>query len=1187
MHLSLKRFFSAAFVCAISGLSWAGTLSSVSVTPTSNTTGATTDYTFTYTLASDVNADEALLYVTFPNDFTVAAGACDRIVSFTLNPSPGAAICKASYGSGNTVGFAVNTSIGGGFSVPSGTVVTVVVGGVTNPSTAGNYNFDPAAGISSSTGIYTTQAISNMMPMIMEKDSAPQQTVTIGSGSLVNGACGASNAQIFTSAPSGGLCTTGTASAVTTNATNYTWACNGSGGGTNASCSANKGYDLILSISPNSSGSANCTSNPVIHGGSTTCTPTPAPGYSFSNWSGDCSGATCVLSNVTSSKNPQANFVANTYVIATTVNPSTAATISCTSNPVTNGSNSTCTYTANPGYTFTNWSGDCTGASCVLTGVTAAKSVTANFTAPSYAITANVSPGGAGTASCTPNPVTGGSNSTCTASANSGYVFNGWTGDCTGSTCVLGFVSSAKTVTANFTLVSYGVNSSAQPASGGSVTCPSNISSGANGTCSATANTGYTFSGWSGCSSSSGTICSLTSVTSNQTVTANFSVNSYTVTGAASPADKGTVSCSSPVDYSKSASCTVSAVPGYRLKNWSGACSGTSCSIASVTANSTVTANLEVVPTYNVTTSVAPTDSGRISCTKNVLEGSTATCNVIANDGYKLTSWGGDCSGTDAICSLTNVTGNKSVSATFAKASVFTISASQLWVNADPISIGINGEKPSTLNVDVSCSASNPVTSGTTVTCSVSTFGSALKGQFLGWGGDCSRVEGEKCIIDNIASDKHLIVNRGFLATGNANIKPAGAGVLWCDSISFAAYSFTPNYAQNHCKAIANPGYVFSSYTLANGSVFDGVDANFTVQGNTPVVSCSSCQTNTTSTFSNTITTLSQGGSSIGQIVSPFVSATTITDISTGSITTGISVGTSSATGSGQGGTVSTTDRNANVTVGSDSATLVTNNPTTGTTSTAVATQNGANVTTTGAGNTNTVSTGQGQSILLTQTGPNTSLAVTDNILNSLLGSTTTSGNTVTTTNANNSSTVTSTLVAGSASTSTTYGAGTVTTTSAFGTGSVSVTQLTGGTGSVAASIASSQTATIISGAATGGFTSIGSGSFSSSNGGGLGGAGTGGVGGFGGGSVTVRIIDGLSKAGAKPSMRKISPADDHAQAAIDITGGTLQSVQLYTDSRGLVEFFKPSTAAGSPQMTAFESTADAFSITLSYPAKK
>jgi hypothetical protein len=54
---------------------------------------------------------------------------------------------------------------------------------------------------------------------------------------MVNGACGASNGHDFNMTPTGGLCTSGTATAVTGNGP-WGWTCAGANGGTNATCAA-------------------------------------------------------------------------------------------------------------------------------------------------------------------------------------------------------------------------------------------------------------------------------------------------------------------------------------------------------------------------------------------------------------------------------------------------------------------------------------------------------------------------------------------------------------------------------------------------------------------------------------------------------------------------------------------------------------------------------------------------------------------------------------------------------------------------------------------------------------------------------------------------------------------------------------------------------------------------------------
>jgi hypothetical protein len=54
----------------------------------------------------------------------------------------------------------------------------------------------------------------------------------------INGSCGSSNLQSFASAPTTNLCSAGTASTVAKSGSSWLWVCNGSNGGTNASCSA-------------------------------------------------------------------------------------------------------------------------------------------------------------------------------------------------------------------------------------------------------------------------------------------------------------------------------------------------------------------------------------------------------------------------------------------------------------------------------------------------------------------------------------------------------------------------------------------------------------------------------------------------------------------------------------------------------------------------------------------------------------------------------------------------------------------------------------------------------------------------------------------------------------------------------------------------------------------------------------
>jgi Divergent InlB B-repeat domain len=84
-----------------------------------------------------------------------------------------------------------------------------------------------------------------------------------------------------------------------------------------------------------------------------------------------------------------------TWPINVTVAGAVGGSVSCAPNPVPNGQNANCQPAPNPGYVFVSFSGDCSGATCTLTNVTAARNVTATFAL-------------APTASATPVPTLGG-----------------------------------------------------------------------------------------------------------------------------------------------------------------------------------------------------------------------------------------------------------------------------------------------------------------------------------------------------------------------------------------------------------------------------------------------------------------------------------------------------------------------------------------------------------------------------------------------------------------------------------------------------------------------------------------------------------------------------------------------------------------------------------------------------------
>ncbi|MEQ6308197.1 IPTL-CTERM sorting domain-containing protein [Delftia acidovorans] len=411
-------------------------------------------------------------------------------------------------------------------------------------------------------------------------------------------------------------------------------------------------------------GSVNCTPNPVRHGQDTICVASPAMGYHFTHWSGDCSGtaSACILYNVTSPRSVGATFVLNTYSIGIVPVPANG-TVTCTPNPVTHGQDASCTATPDAGYHFTSWSGDCTGTgACQFTGVTASRTVSATFTPNTHSIATPAAVNG--TVTCAPNPVTHGQDASCTATPDAGYHFTSWSGDCAGTgACQLTNVTSPRSVSATFALNTYPI-SIAPVTTNGTVTCaPNPVDHGQGASCTATPDAGYHFTSWAGDCTGTGA-CQLTNVTSPRSVSATFALNTYPIS--ITPATtNGTVTCApNPVNHGQGASCTATPDAGYHFTSWSGDCAGTgTCQLTNVTSPRSVSATF-ALNTYPI--SIAPvTTNGTVTCAPNpVNHGQGASCTATPDAGYHFTSWAGDCTGTGA-CQLTNVTSPRSVSATF------------------------------------------------------------------------------------------------------------------------------------------------------------------------------------------------------------------------------------------------------------------------------------------------------------------------------------------------------------------------------------------------------------------------------------------------------------------------------------------------------------------------------------------
>ena len=244
-------------------------------------------------------------------------------------------------------------------------------------------------------------------------------------------------------------------------------------------------------------------------------------GYQFSSWSGDCSGSSPCVVTMDANKSVTANF-ARVFDLTVASSPANGGIV-FPSETTSYAENHQVIVTARPGYGygFSGWDGECSGyGQCVVT-MDADKTVTANFVRQFFLTTA-ASPAEGGTVS--PAGTTQhaeGAEVTVTVSPAEGYGFSGWSGDCSGIDACVVMMDGDKTVTADF-FTRFTLTAMAKPSSGGAVSPEGTTSydAGTQVTVTATAASGYNFSGWSG--DCSGSVSCVVTMDGDKSVTARF-----------------------------------------------------------------------------------------------------------------------------------------------------------------------------------------------------------------------------------------------------------------------------------------------------------------------------------------------------------------------------------------------------------------------------------------------------------------------------------------------------------------------------------------------------------------------------------------------------------------------------------------------------------------------------------------
>ncbi|MGD8192156.1 beta strand repeat-containing protein [Brevibacillus ginsengisoli] len=267
-----------------------------------------------------------------------------------------------------------------------------------------------------------------------------------------------------------------------------------------------------------------------------------------------------------------------------------------------------------------------------------------------------------GTTSQTVN--SGGNGTTVTAVPNEGFHFVSWSDGKTTASRTDRNVTSNLNVTATFAMDTYTLTYAAGANGTISGTASQTVNSGGNGTpVTAVPDIGYHFVSWS----DGKTTASRTdrNVTSNLNVTANFAMDTYTLTYAAGA--NGTINgtASQTVNSGGNAT-TVTAVPdtGYHFVSWSDGVTTASRTDKNVTADLNVTANFAInTYTLDYVAGANGTISGTASQTVNS-GGNGTTVTAVPDAGYHFVSWSDGV--TTASRTDKNVTENLNVTANFA-----------------------------------------------------------------------------------------------------------------------------------------------------------------------------------------------------------------------------------------------------------------------------------------------------------------------------------------------------------------------------------------------------------------------------------------------------------------------------------------------------------------------------------------
>jgi uncharacterized repeat protein (TIGR02543 family) len=330
---------------------------------------------------------------------------------------------------------------------------------------------------------------------------------------------------------------------------------------------------------------------------------------------------------------------------------------------------------ADPGWTFTGWSGGgCTGTDPCTVVINANTTVTANFTQNAYTLTVNSAHG---TVTRVPDQLTYDSGMSVVLTmgvADPGWIFTGWSGGgCTGTAPCTVVMNANTTVTANFTQNAYTLTVNSAH---GTVTKAPDQPTYAYGTnvvlTMGVVDPGWIFTGWSGGGCTGTAPCTVV-MNTNTTVTANFAKNANTLTVNSAHGTVTKAPDQPTYAYGTSVLLTMGTVDaGWTFTGWSGGgCTGTAPCTVVMNADTTVTANF-TRNTYTLTVTTIGNGSVSRDNPGPYHYGDVVQLTATPDIGWSFFTWSGDLTGITTPASIT-IDGNKSVTATFSEGITLTL----------------------------------------------------------------------------------------------------------------------------------------------------------------------------------------------------------------------------------------------------------------------------------------------------------------------------------------------------------------------------------------------------------------------------------------------------------------------------------------------------------------------------------